>query len=272
MKRIENVTYWRDKEIAGLETCRVVRSAHVFPKHAHDGVYAIGLMEEGGSYLLGPEEDGGFVAPGDMALINPGQVHSGVPAGEKRSTYRMLYVDISLMQDAASELCRKEGTVPEFRSSINRDPALKRMLETVTRLIAGDAGRLEKESRLIEALSKLVATYGGVGKPAGNPGHGRRFVSRAREFLAEELDRRVSLEEVAGEVGLSRYHFLRVFKQETGLPPHVFRTLCRIETAKVLLRKGMPLSQVSLETGFTDQSHFTNKFRQFTGATPRQYI
>ncbi len=272
MKRIEDVTYWRDRKLQGVESCRVVGSAHVFPKHAHDGVYAVGLMEEGGSYLMGTDKDGGFVAPGDIALINPGQVHSGVPIREKRATYRMLYVDIRLMRDAATDLCRREGVLPEFTTPVNRNPVLKRMIENLTVLIPGEGGCLEKESLLFETLTGILEMYGSVGKPAGNPGRGRNVVRRAREFLSEDLDQRVSLEAVAGAVGLSRYHFLRVFKRETGLPPHVFRTIRRIEAAKQLLKKGMPVSMAALETGFTDQSHFSNKFKQFTGATPRQYI
>ena len=95
---------------------------------------------------------------------------------------------------------------------------------------------------------------------------------QAKEFLSENLDAKLSLAEVAAAVGLSRYHFLRVFKQETGLPPHAFRTQRRIDSAQRLLKRGLPFSQVALSTGFTDQSHFTNKFRQFIGATPKQYL
>jgi AraC-like DNA-binding protein len=92
------------------------------------------------------------------------------------------------------------------------------------------------------------------------------------EFLAEEFDRKISLEEVARVCGLSRYHFLRVFKQETGLPPHLFRTLRRIDRAKELLRSGVCVAQTALMVGFSDQSHFSNTFRKYTGATPGQYL
>ena len=82
----------------------------------------------------------------------------------------------------------------------------------------------------------------------------------------------MSLDDLAGSVGLSRYHFLRVFKQATGMPPHAFRTQRRIDLSRKLLRQGMAFSQVALESGFSDQSHFTKRFKQFTGATPRQYV
>ena len=123
----------------------------------------------------------------------------------------------------------------------------------------------------MEALAALLQAHGGIRTAAGPTASPTRAIRTAKEILAAELDRKISLSAVADAVGLSRYHFLRVFKRETGLPPHLFRTQRRIDMARRLLRRRMPPAQVALETGFSDQSHFTNKFRQFTGATPRQY-
>jgi hypothetical protein len=71
MKPRENVAFWRDMTVEGVEICRVDRSRHVFPAHAHDGIYAIGMMLSGGSYCLGPEKAYSLVSPGQIALINP---------------------------------------------------------------------------------------------------------------------------------------------------------------------------------------------------------
>jgi AraC-like DNA-binding protein len=272
MKKIENVHYRRVPELKGIESCRVIDSHHVFPKHAHEDIYAIGVMEKGGSYCLGPERKESFVAPGQIALINPGQVHSGVPEKDVRMTYCMLYVDTALMQDAASDICEKESMLPEFRHMIIRDPVLWKMFERLYKVFSVSGGRLEKESVVLEALGALVSGYGGVKHHKTRPGEAHREIRLAREFLAENLSDKLSLETVAASVGFSRYHFLRVFKKMAGVPPHVFRTQRRIDAAKRLIRRGMPFAEVALETGFTDQSHFTNKFRQFTGATPSQYL
>ncbi|KAF5028616.1 HTH-type transcriptional activator Btr [anaerobic digester metagenome] len=90
-------------------------------------------------------------------------------------------------------------------------------------------------------------------------------------MLAADLDRKVTLRDMASTLGVSQYHFLRAFKRQTGLPPHVFRTQRRVELARNLVRHGTPLSEVAQLAGFADQPHFTNTFKLYTGVTPGHY-
>ncbi len=267
-----NITYRRDDSLKGLETCRVRDSRHSFPKHVHDTVYAVGLMEKGASYSLGPGRDDGLVGAGQIALINPGQVHSGVPALGRAVTYRMLYFDIDLMRSVAEELNAGQGALPEFTSVVVSDPILRLKLVRLCESMTDPSEGLERQSLLIDAMARLLSGYAGVRKPRETSFGHPRVVRRAKAFMAADLDRKITLDDLTRSVGLSRYHLIRIFKKHTGLPPHLYRTQCRLDLAKTLLRRGMPFAQVALETGFTDQSHFTNKFKQFTAATPSQYV
>lgn len=267
-----NITYWRDDALKGLETSLVRNSHHSFPKHVHDTVYAVGLMEKGASYSLGPGRDDGFVGAGQIALINPGQVHSGVPALGQAVTYRMLYFDIDLMRSAAEELNAGQGVLPEFTAIVVKDKTLRFKLVRLFDSIAVQSDGLEKQTFLFDAMAHLLSDYAGVREPRDIYLDHPRAVRQAKALMAADLDQKITLEDLARSVGLSRYHLLRIFKQHTGLSPHLYRTQCRIDLAKTLLRRGMPFAQVALESGFSDQSHFTNKFKQFTAATPSQYI
>lgn len=272
MKQQIDVRFWRDPDLDGVEICRVRDSGHVFPDHVHDQIYAIGLLNAGSSYVLGPRHSEAVVSAGEIALINPGQVHSGVPVGDGRITYRMIYIPVSRMEAAAERMREGSGLAAEFRRPVARDPRLYDRLDRFARLLTRPAGRLERDSALSDALFPLLSRHGGVSPARSNVSNERAAVRRAREFLAEDLDRKVSLEAVADAVGLSPYHFLRVFRNATGLSPHVYRTQRRVDRAADLLRDGMAIAEVALETGFADQSHFTHTFRRYTGATPGQFV
>lgn len=272
MKRQIDVRFWQDPDRDGVEMCRVRDSNHVFPTHFHDQTYGIALMSVGSSYVIGPRHSDVVVSPGEIALINPGQVHSGVPVGEDRITYRMFYLSTSRMNMMAERLREGSGLTAEFRRSVVRDPRLFSRLDRFAGLLARPGGRLELDSALMDALCPLLFRHGGVSPPCSDGSNERTAIRRAREFLAEDLERKVTLEAVADAVGLSPYHFLRVFRKATGLSPHVFRTQRRLDRAADLLREGRSIAEVALETGFADQSHFTRTFRRYIGATPGQFI
>jgi AraC family transcriptional regulator len=87
------------------------------------------------------------------------------------------------------------------------------------------------------------------------------------KHLAEPL----TSEQLASEAGVSRFHFCRVFKKAVGMSPMSFLTLMRIDRAKALLRKSIPISTVALKAGFNDLSNFNRQFRRQTGLTPSAY-
>jgi AraC family transcriptional regulator len=93
------------------------------------------------------------------------------------------------------------------------------------------------------------------------------------DYIHEHLDAELSLDHLAAIAHLSPYHFARVFKNSTGLPPHQYVIARRVERAKELLRgRNRPsLAEVAAEVGFSDQSHFTRHFRRLVGITPRRF-
>ncbi len=81
----------------------------------------------------------------------------------------------------------------------------------------------------------------------------------------------ISLEELAQRVGLSRYAIIRLFKANVGLTPHAFQINLKINQAREQLKQGVPLAELAVNLGFSDQSHFHKAFKAHTGVTPRQF-
>lgn len=97
-------------------------------------------------------------------------------------------------------------------------------------------------------------------------------LARVQERIDASLEAGISLDALAQEAGLSRFHFARAFRHATGLPPHGYLTRCRVERAKDLLRHtDLALAEVAFAVGFSSQSHFSATFREWVGQTPRSF-
>ncbi|WP_341520263.1 AraC family transcriptional regulator [Pseudomonas sp. G.S.17] len=92
---------------------------------------------------------------------------------------------------------------------------------------------------------------------------------RAKEMMASHMDRGLSIAQIASECSLSRSHFSRAFKKNTGVSPRDWFLQMRLDKAKRLLTETqLTISRISLDCGFADQSHFTRVFTRVIGLTP----
>lgn len=91
------------------------------------------------------------------------------------------------------------------------------------------------------------------------------------QYVEANLDRNIPLDELAGVVQLSAFHFTRKFRVSFGCPPHAWVLRRRLAHAQRLLaRKDVPLKVVAARCGFADQSHMTRLFRRLLGVTPAE--
>ncbi len=103
-------------------------------------------------------------------------------------------------------------------------------------------------------------------------GLGKSDLARVLGYIHECLTEDLSLDELAACVHLSPYHFARLFKQSTGVPPHEYVIQQRIEKAKDLLRSGrLTVGEVAQAVGFSDHSKLDRHFKRLTNLTPRQF-
>jgi AraC-like DNA-binding protein len=95
------------------------------------------------------------------------------------------------------------------------------------------------------------------------------LTQRICEYIESHLDQKVGLDNLAALAGLSTHHFARAFHQSVGMPPHSYLLNRRLEQVERMLRETqLPLSEIALATGFSDQSHLARHFRRRTGISP----
>ena len=150
------------------------------------------------------------------------------------------------------------------------DPAARPFLALHALLDDTNADRLALETALTEALASLIGLTSGP-----TPRETRRFWStplrRAKDLLQSQYAESLSLDELANDAGIDKFHLCRAFRDEVGLPPHAYLVHLRIARAQHLLRARLPASQVAAEVGLYDQSLLNRHFKRIVGVTPGQY-
>lgn len=135
------------------------------------------------------------------------------------------------------------------------------------------------EGTYAETLGMLLALelsrLGGKAPAAPSPVKGgltRRQIRQVVDYMNANLHNDIALTDLASLLELSRFHFVRTFKQSTGLPPHQFLLARRIERAKELLaERDLSIAEVSRRTGFHGATQLTRTFRKLVGTTPTAF-
>jgi AraC family transcriptional regulator len=100
----------------------------------------------------------------------------------------------------------------------------------------------------------------------------RYRLKRVLDYIGDRLPGSLSLAELSGVAGMSPHYFTEMFRQSTGLPPHRYVLLQRIERAKEsLLHRQCSVIEAGLDAGFRNPSHFARMFRKFVGVTPSEF-
>ncbi|MGE8169152.1 AraC family ligand binding domain-containing protein [Pseudomonas putida] len=264
----EQTHLWQAPALGDVEMLHARYYQQRFAPHVHEG-YVFTVIESGaqrfwhrGSEHLAPQ--------GSMVLINPDELHTGATADEAGWRYRGFYPEQARVSGVLDELELGRRDIPHFKASVIQDPALAGAFSHLHRLSESAASALEQQTAWRHAVLALVQRHGHCAEPAA-AGNEPLAVARARELLESRLADPPSLEALAAAVNLSPFHFARVFRQATGLPPHAWLKQRRLARAREFLRSGLAASDVAFTLGFADQSHLNRQFKQAFGVTPGAY-
>jgi AraC family transcriptional regulator len=214
-------------------------------------------------------------AAGSVSVVPAGSPTQWRWSGRKDSLH--IYLEPDLVARVAAEafdLDPAQLAVPSL-DSLDLPQLRATMLAVDAELTAGGAGGPLAAESLANVLAvHLIRHTRAPRRPARGP-DGALSRGRLRavvDFIQDHLGASPTLEQMAAVARLSPYHFARQFKTATGLPPHQFVILRRVERAKQLLQGGdLSLAEVAAQAGFSGQSVFCFHFKRQVGVTPRQF-
>jgi AraC-like DNA-binding protein len=110
------------------------------------------------------------------------------------------------------------------------------------------------------------------GSDAQQRDRAREAFGRVRQYVDAHLDSRLDVQALAQMIGMSASHFSRSFHKAVGVSPHMYVLQCRVMRAQELLATTqLPLAEIALTIGFSDQSHFSRRFHELIGVPPRKF-
>lgn len=243
-------------------------SAFLCDPHLHN-TYTIGLMRRGVT-RFGIRGRSFTAAPGDAFLIHPFEVHAGGD-GVHGIEYDVLYPTAQLMGEAA-QIRLAANEFPYFDTVVlPRSELVDRLFAAVDRQrepSAEGSSDAAVEQAIIEAFGQKPCDA----RTTCLPREELMAVQAACELMQEFHQRTIDFSELNERVGMSRFHFIRVFHRATGLTPSAFLRQLRLSRARDLIAGGGELADVAADVGFADQAHMTREFKKTYGFTPGQLM
>lgn len=246
----------------GVEVLDADFRSFAFSPHTHE-TPMLGVMIEGWKRFRCARREN-VVGPGDLSLVNPGEVHTGGVI-EGRLRYFGLYPTPALM--AAAGL----GETADFTTPAASHTPAWRLLAAA---LAPGQEPFAAEALLVEGLAAVAERHGAAVPSADSPADApscRRAVALARDAIEDGLGGPIRLETLARDAGVSPRHLLRSFRAEIGLSPQHYLRQARVRAAAARLRRGQRLAEAAFAAGFADQAHMTRAFKALMGATPGAY-
>jgi AraC-like DNA-binding protein len=261
----EHAVYFRAVGLAGVEALHARFVEHAYMPHSHP-TWTVAVVQHGAARF---EVDATRQRAdrGELFVLEPEAVHTGMAAVPEGWAYKVLYLDPALLHDWDE---RDRPAPRAARWVVFRDRALRDSLLRAHAAIETGRTGLELDEAVLGAVEAL-RPHLRPGPAPDRDGSEHAAVRRARAHLLEQWDQPVSLAALSSVAGLSRFELVRRFRRHTGLTPHAFQTNLRIGQARDMLARGEAAAWVAAQCGFADQSHLTRTFKRAVGVTPARF-
>lgn len=261
----ENFRYFHLKDTAGQE-----RDFHF---HEFDKIVilisgSVDYLVEGASYRM---------MPGDIILVRHHMIHKALIDVSVPYERIIIYLDSSYVDRFAPDM----GLMECFALAEKRRFCLMRPTEDEWELVKNQLGRIEENTddtdyaadymRGTNLAQLMVYLNRIMQRDTGDKSEAVEYNEKIADILSyinENISKDLTVDELASRSYLSRYHFMRLFKSQTGYTVHNYIRQKRLTLAARLIREGMSATHAAEECGFSDYSAFHRAFTSTFGVSP----
>jgi AraC-like DNA-binding protein len=248
----------------GIERLEAQFLGQAFSPHRHD-TYAIGVTLSG-VQTFGYRGARRVCLPGQCHVLHPDEIHDGSAGTVEGFSYRIVYIDPALIQQALGGKALPFVSDPIVEGRAIRD-ALPRALWRLEEPIE-DVARIE----IVTAVADFLDRASTLNAHKQSRSLHLASLVRVHDLIAADPAKRLSIAALEGVSGLDRWTLARQFRAAFGTCPSHFRTMRQLDEVRRMIRGGRPLSEAALDAGFADQSHMSRMFKRAYGFTPAKWV
>ncbi len=249
--------------------------------HCHDHIEILLNVSRGQHFII--DDKIYEMRPGDLFVNNQLEVHRTIAAPKEKYERYVL----SFHQEFLQAFCTGESDLLHYvyRRSDGFSNRISLSDEQLCEFM-GLAGRYEALTsddfgndvmRKLVFVEMLALTARFYSKPIGSlasaaPQAGIDPIAKLLEYISAHITEELSLDALAFEIGMSKFHLCKIFKAKTGTTINKYIVTRRIAEAKQLLLRGIPVTETCYLAGFNDLSHFIRTFHNTVGVSPGKYL
>ncbi|WP_320176028.1 AraC family transcriptional regulator [Maridesulfovibrio sp.] len=272
-KKNEKLTFHELEELPEAVLVEAYGIANRFPRHVHSS-YIFSLIDQGERKVCINSQTCSYCA-GEMCILPPGTSHSCESISKDEfgpHSYRALCVNPSYLQSLAEEISGKACSAPHFNPAIAYKDFDRISFDELFSLSKTTGTKLEKQTALNNFLYHALEHFSTNRIIPETTGPQDNALSRVKEYIEQNFKNKITLNDLAETACLNPFHLQKLFVNRYGLSPQEQIISYRIYEAKTRIQSGEALIEAALNSGFSDQSHFSRHFKRIIGISPGRFL
>lgn len=252
---------WIFRAKGNVERLEAFFSGNAYGTHRHDS-YAISIALTG-VQNFNYRGASRFNEPGRCMILHPDELHDGQAGTEFGMRYRVAYINPVDIQNVL------QGTaLPFIEDGTSNNPKLCRAVCNILGDLNNTLDGLEYQDAIHDLATAMQQSTKTQMKSHKSGDY--RAVKLAQEFIIENLNKTISMDDLEQITDRDRWQLSRDFRVLFGTSPYRYLVLRRLDKARSMMLTGVSAADTAIACNFSDQSHMNRHFKKAFGLTPRK--